>query len=370
MSEKPTVGIWTRNILPGSETFIANQLQALRRWSPVLLGERHIEEGLPVETHFLLEQQAFLRRYSHKSFRLWRTSWALETYLSSTAPVLLHAHFGWSGVDLVPTARRLGIPLVVTFHGVDITRCRSQGSLGDRLYWNRLRDLFDYSAILIAVSDYIASKLEASGAPKSKIRTVYTGIPIEGRRREQTRSEILFVGRFVPKKGALDLIRAVHGLEGNLASTPIRFIGTGPLRSEAQELATRLRVRAFFQGQQSPHEVSEAMARSKIFCVPSKRAPDGDSEGLGMVFLEAAASGLPVVSTNHGGIPEAVRHEETGLLVAEGNVRALRDALARLLTDRYLARRLGDAGREWVVRNFDINAQTPKLERLYFEAIV
>jgi len=89
-----------------------------------------------------------------------------------------------------------------------------------------------------------------------------------------------------------------------------------------------------------------------------------------MVFLEAAASGLPVVSTNHGGIPEAVRHEETGLLVAEGNVRALRDALARLLTDRYLARRLGDAGREWVVRNFDINAQTPKLERLYFEAIV
>ena len=103
----------------------------------------------------------------------------------------------------------------------------------------------------------------------------------------------------------------------------------------------------------------------KIFCLPSETASNGDSEGLGMVILEAMAHQLPVVATQHGGIPEAVLDGQTGLLSKEKDTQALADNIVRLTTDPQLASSLGQKGRMRLEKEFDINVQTKKLEELY-----
>ena len=111
------------------------------------------------------------------------------------------------------------------------------------------------------------------------------------------------------------------------------------------------------------------MQQAEVFVLPSQTAEDGDSEALGIVFNEASACCVPVVSTWHGGIPEAVLHGETGLLCQERDDTALAEHIDLLLRDRALALRLGRRGREYVCEMFDIRKQTPKLEALYDEVM-
>jgi glycosyltransferase involved in cell wall biosynthesis len=111
------------------------------------------------------------------------------------------------------------------------------------------------------------------------------------------------------------------------------------------------------------------MARSIVFCVPSVVAESGDAEGFGMVFIEAQAMGLPVVSTLSGGIPEAVRHRESGLLVPQRDVKGLAAALLLLIENQDVWRRYSAAGRKRVVDQFDLAQQTDRLEQVFEELL-
>jgi glycosyltransferase involved in cell wall biosynthesis len=102
-----------------------------------------------------------------------------------------------------------------------------------------------------------------------------------------------------------------------------------------------------------------------IFCGPSQRAANGDAEGLGMVFIEAALAGLPVVAYRHGGVVEAVDDRSTGLLAPEGDVEALSENLAALLAEPERARALGQAGARRAAELFELATQAAKLELLY-----
>jgi glycosyltransferase involved in cell wall biosynthesis len=107
------------------------------------------------------------------------------------------------------------------------------------------------------------------------------------------------------------------------------------------------------------------MAQAKILAVPSRTAPDGDAEGLPTTILEAGALGVPAVATRHSGIPEAVRHGETGLLGPERDRAALAANLRALLGDDALRERLGRQARLHVATHFDLARQTRRLEDLY-----
>jgi glycosyltransferase involved in cell wall biosynthesis len=107
------------------------------------------------------------------------------------------------------------------------------------------------------------------------------------------------------------------------------------------------------------------MSRASVFCVPSVVAASGDAEGFGMVFIEAQAMGLPVVSTLSGGIPEAVKNGETGLLVPERDSAALAEAILRLMQDEELWQQYSLAGRKNVVNHFNLAQQTGRLENLF-----
>ncbi|MEV1145996.1 glycosyltransferase, partial [Micromonospora sp. NPDC049799] len=231
-----------------------------------------------------------------------------------------------------------------------------------------LGEAFDRAALVIAVSGFIRDRAVALGADPAKVRVHHIGVPVPAAPAAgPKRWDVAFVGRFVAKKGIDDLVEAV----GLLAPERPRvvFIGSGPLEKPLRARAAHLGLDATFLGAQPPAEVARHLAASKLLAAPSKTAPDGDTEGLPTTVLEAASLGLPVVSTYHSGIPEAVVHGETGLLGAEGDRHALAANIRRLLGDGTLRDRLGREGRRHVEDRFDLHAQTRRLERLYDDAV-
>jgi colanic acid/amylovoran biosynthesis glycosyltransferase len=183
--------------------------------------------------------------------------------------------------------------------------------------------------------------------------------------------EILSVGRLIPKKGMDILIRAAALLRSG-PSFRMRIVGDGPLRSELEALARRLKLddRIFFLGWQTREETYRLMHDSQVFVLASRT--DGETketEGAPMVLLEAQATGLPVVSTFHADIPHIIRPDESGFLVPEAEPEALAQSIGRLISDPELRISMGRNGRRHVEDNHDMKSVGPRLENLYRKVI-
>lgn len=357
------VAIWRSAMLLGSETFIRAQGDALRRWTPTYVGATRIDSALARPDDVITWPDGgreFLR------LRLSGTSPRLRAVLGGVRPDLVHAHFGGDGWLVSRTARQLGVPLIVTVHGHDVTRQpQSTGVHGIR-YRRNLRAVFQRAALVIAVSDVIRARALHWGADPGRTRVHYTGVHVPDTVAiTPKRWDVVFTGRFVAKKGTGDLITALATLDSPRPRA--LFIGDGPLLPDMRALAERLRVDATFVGAQPPESVQRLLAESRMLAAPSKTAPDGDTEGLPTTILEAGALGLPVVATRHSGIPEAVLDGRTGLLSDEADPAALAGNITRLLGDADLRRRMGTAARAHVAENFDLVIQTRRLEDLYEE---
>jgi len=275
----------------------------------------------------------------------------------------VHAHFGGDGWLIGRTATRLGVPLIITLHGRDVTRQPAAPGLRGLRYRRNLRTTFRRATLILAVSEFIRQKAIALGADPAKVQVHHTGVAAPAGRPTGTEWDVLFAGRFVAKKGLDDLVEALATIHDPRPRA--LFIGAGPLAAEIRKRAAGLGVDATFLGAQEPAVVARHMAEARLFVSPSKTAPDGDCEGLPTTIVEAARLGLPTVSTRHSGIPEVVKHGETGRLGDEGDRAALAANIRRLLRDDALRRRLGEQARRIADAHFDLVTQTERLERLY-----
>jgi glycosyltransferase involved in cell wall biosynthesis len=167
---------------------------------------------------------------------------------------------------------------------------------------------------------------------------------------------LLAVGRFVDKKCPDLTIAAFAAAARRHPEARLRMIGDGPLLEPCRALAKRLGVEAqvSFLGPQPPDVVRQQMQHARAFVQHSAEAPTGDSEGLPVSILEASASGLPIISTRHAGIPEVVLENETGVLVDERDIVEMTAAMVRLIEDPALAGRMGEKGRARVAAEFAI----------------
>ncbi len=165
---------------------------------------------------------------------------------------------------------------------------------------------------------------------------------------------LVFVGRLVEEKGLSDLIRAVALLAAELPDATVMILGDGQERADMEALASRLDVsdRVHFLGWVESEEVPAYLAAAEIFVGPSKRAANGWVEAQGLTFVEAMLARTPVIATRSGGIPDTVRHEDTGLLVPEGRPDEIAAAIRRLGADPPLASRLKDSGYALAIRDF------------------
>jgi glycosyltransferase involved in cell wall biosynthesis len=361
MSTDPRVAIWRSAMLGGSETFVRNHGDHLTRWRPVYLGATKVESALARESDLIAygpDRLAFLR------LRLTGSSPRLRRVLSRADVRLVHAHFGGDGWLVSGAAGRLGIPLVVTVHGHDVTRQPAgSGAYGIR-YRRNLRTVFGRAALILAVSEVIRERAIRWGADPAKVRVHHTGVPVPPLPAPVEKQwDVAFVGRFVEKKGTDDLLAALASL--GAARPRAVFIGDGPLLQTMRTYAEQHRVDATFLGKLPPDQVARVLTASRMLAAPSRTARDGDTEGLPTTILEAAALGLPVVATRHSGIPEAVADGATGLLGPEGDRPALAAGIGRLLADEPLRDRLGRQGRARVEADFDLARQTRRLEQIY-----
>jgi glycosyltransferase involved in cell wall biosynthesis len=220
-------------------------------------------------------------------------------------------------------------------------------------------------------TEHAASQLRALCPQHAdKIHTIYHGLDPDalpsGERHPTDPPTILAVGRLVPKKGFEHLIEACRRVIRSGVAFRCVIAGGGPLRHRLGTLAqkgglTQLTI----TGALSPQEVESLYASASVFVCPSVVARDGDRDGLPNVLLEAMAWRLPVVGSDVGGIPEAVAHEVTGLIVPPSDPGALAKAIKRLLADGSLASTLGDNGRRLVIERFNIRSNIEPLLRLF-----
>lgn len=370
-TSQPVVAVWKASWLPPSQTFVKNQLDALERWHPLLLGVRRVE-GLPVTPDLAPFGSGVVGRAAHRVSAALGYRGVYDRLLRSSQARLVHAHFGTSAVQVLPVARRHGLPLVVTFHGYDVTREPERAGGAGAGYRRRLADVFDYADVLLVNSEFLAGRLLALGAPEAKVRVHRIGIPVDaapepGPGGPNPREGVVFVGRLVEVKGVTDLLDAAGRLRAEGREVRLRVVGDGPLAPALRRQAEELGVAAELLGRRTPAEVATILRESAVFCAPSRTSADGQAEAFGMVFLEAALQGLPVVAYRHGGVPEAVEDGVTALLAPEGDVDALAQNLALLLEQPERARALGAAGRERVLRDFDVRRCTAELESIYDE---
>ena len=365
------IGIYRRVFPLISEAFIKEQTHSMVRYKPTFILSSLLSE-IPFQNISISQNDWFCIKQT--IFLLTRSPTLFNNLDSLEKLRLIHAHFGPDGVYAMALAEKLSIPFLVTFHGYDITISRKHvWRTGKFLYYQLLfyeEILKKKAAAFIAVSHFIRTKLLEKGYPDGKIIQHYIGVDtakFSPASRKSDKRYILCVGRHTQKKGIDTLLRAFARIARKHPSVSLIQVGTGPMTAELHALATALGIntRVHFLGAQ-PHEtVLNLMRDAEIFALPSQTAKNGDSEALGIVFNEASACGVPIVSTWHGGIPEAVLDGETGFLVPEKDDVALAEKLDTLLCDRTLVEKMGQRGREFVCDVFDIRKQTVKLEAIY-----
>jgi glycosyltransferase involved in cell wall biosynthesis len=265
--------------------------------------------------------------------------------------------------------RRAGVPLVVHFHGYDA----SIHSVLERMAAS-YRRMFDTAGAIVAVSRAMTRRLIDLGAPAGKVHWNSYGVDVAAFRGADPAAAgptFLAVGRFTAKKAPHLTLRAFAAVHRAYPSARLRMIGFGDLEDACKALAGELGVAPVveFLGPCPPERVRSEMRQARCFVQHSVEAPNGDSEGTPVSILEAGASGLPVVSTRHAGIPDVVINGQTGFLVAEHDVTAMADRMLDLACDPALAARLGRAGQDRVRRDFNMAYRVADLWRIVDRAI-
>ena len=372
-----------------SETFLRTQARLLPHLLP---GGGHrvtAAAGLPVPrvdgTPVLPEGRlARLRRVAPRApaaarSLLWppdtrrtlrRLEWdeTTDRLLDRFRPDAVLAQFGPTGAMVAPGCRKAGVPLVVHFHGHDASQADALAE------WSAgYRAMFPDVAAVVAVSGPMRDTLLGLGAPPDRTHLIPYGVDTGefcGADPAAAGPVALAVGRFVPKKAPDLLVRAFAAARDAVPDARLRMIGDGPLLAGCRDLARDLGVAdaVAFLGEQPPEVVREEMRAARLFAQHSVRAADGNSEGSPVAVTEAAACGLPVVSTRHANIPRIVRDGETGLLADERDVPAFARHLAALLADRERAGAMGAAARAHAAGRFDARGQVSKLAALLADA--
>lgn len=345
-----------------SQPFLHSLLSGLESAVPgaVLCNRRENRERFPIHRYACTSSQAL--------FRPAGAAILAEVLHQAWRPWLVHAHFGWSGIRSLLVRQCLGVPLVTSFGGRD---------LGADLHDPRQRPLYarllQASDLCICVSETLATELSEQGVEDARIRVIRRGADADFfHEQERPRAgadgplRILMVGRIVEKKGHGDALRSLATLRAAGHSCLLRIVGAGGERGVIRE-AEKLGVADCVEvcPPTDAEGVRDHFAWADVLLHCSRRAGDGDVEGIPNVVVEAAATGLPVVGTRHGGIPEVVVEGRTGRLVPEAAPEALATALGQLAEDAGLRRAWGEAGARLVRSRFSLVAQLEAHQAAY-----
>jgi len=361
---------------------IYRQITALERCVPVVIAQKREQAGhYPFEPIHIVPKPAthFLRRFWFRKLRdaPWQISdrelRALQGILSKTDARLLHIYFGQIAVHLLPLIRAWERPSIVSFHGADVSV-----DMNKQAYREATLQMLNAVRLVLVRSESLRRAVIHLGCDEKKIEIQRTGIPLyEFPFRERnfiaaaTEWRFVQAGRLIEKKGLPVTLRVFAIFLRQHPNAKLTIAGEGPLLGQLQNLVRELNIdgRVSFTGFISQEQLREIYYASHIFLHPSQTGDDGNQEGIPNSMLEAMASGLPVFATEHGGIPEAIENDVSGVLVPERNHEKLGDALLDAAKDPGFLSRIARNGAEIVRKNFDLRAQAHRLEEIYLQMI-
>lgn len=305
---------------------------------------------------------------------LWQQNRWLGRLLERERYDLIHSH--WivpQGLFAVRHGAKRKLPVVITAHAGDVFPLRKPG----------LRQVLRHtllSAGAVTANSRATSEALRQAAPEVHPHIIPMGVdppaPDAAEVREIRRRLapegplILNAGRFAPKKGQIYLLRAMSAIVREFPSARLVLIGFGPLEEDLRReiRSLNLQENVSIEGKVPHQRMSAYLAAADVFTLPSIISPSGDTEGLGVVLLEAMAAGTPVVASEVGGIPDVVIHRETGLLAPQKQPEELAQAVLEILKNKSLAGSLVQGGREHVVANFSWTSIASRFSDLFEQA--
>ncbi|MDY7080774.1 MAG: glycosyltransferase [Chloroflexota bacterium] len=283
---------------------------------------------------------------------------------------IVHCHFGPNG-NLAARLKGIGVikgKVITTFHsGFDLAMYLMRK--GDHAYDH----LFEMGDLFLPISERWKEQLIRLGCDEQKIVVHRMGVDTSKlvlspqQPGDDGKLCVLTIARLVEKKGVQYGIQAVAKALKKYPHIEYRIAGDGPLREELESLVEALGVanNVILLGWKRQEEIIELIQDVDLLLAPSVTSVDGDQEGIPVVLMEALARGLPVLSTQHSGIPELVQDGVSGFLVPERDVDALTEKLEHLVEHPEMWSEMGQAGRDYVERHYDIHALNDKLVQLY-----
>ena len=378
-----------------SQSFVMNEIVELIKrgydvqifsWyssSETIVHEEIKEYRLLNRTHYFAIKQIFEKNsfkflkyfvkammYSLAAKRISRSELKIDLKLAYFATImeeknieLIHAHFGGVGNYSIRLRQLLKKPLIVSFYGFD-------AAIADSTTY---AELFKSENVITVLSNDMKKDLIKLGCSEKKLIIHPFGVNLnkfsynERHMNPSEKIKFLCVGRFVEKKGIIYAIKAFSKLLLEHKNIELRIIGDGKMRKEIENLIYDLEIQneVILLGSHPHSKVIEEMHSSHIFILPSITAGNGDKEGTPTVLMEAQATGMPVISTYHAGVPEVVIDGKTGYLVKEKDVNSLYKKMDYLVKHPELWNEIGKNGRKHIEEKYNISKQVAILEEIY-----
>lgn len=347
-------------------TFINNQIFKLNPHSILHSGFRpHLINGITIFS-FPLNMEIFRvaikRLFPYFYNHLYKK--ALYNLLIINKFDVVLCNYGPQASNVYPACNLSGTPMVAHFHGYD-------SSLYDVLteYKKRYTAMFSHLAAIISVSNDMTLQLTKLGAEKELIHTIPYGVNKDFFNKtypEKNARKLIFVGRFTEKKAPDLLLKSFHKALQKIPDAKLVMIGKGELEKLVLKTIQDLEIGFAVEiiKWQPPEEIARQMKSARAYVQHSRIAANGDSEGTPNSILEASACGLPIISTFHAGIKEAVVHGSTGYLVDEGDWSKMGDYMIELLENPDKAGRMGSAARDYIGEKYSLNSQIDKLREV------
>jgi glycosyltransferase involved in cell wall biosynthesis len=283
------------------------------------------------------------------------------------------------GLIGIPVKRILNRPLIVGTFPVEIALSLSKY----RFMIPALRLVFKKADVIIPNSNFTKKEIEYMGVNRNKIKRVYPGVDINKftpnldgtlvRDKYNCTGDpiLLTVCRLVERKGIRYLIEALPSIKKRFPRTQLLIVGDGPEKESLRKLSERMGVgeNVLFCGTVPDFELPYFYAIADIFVLPAIIDSKGDTEGLGVVMLEAMASEVPVVASKVGGIPEALNYGKAGILIEQKNPKQIIETVISLLSDNELRKSLGKKGRDWVVQNFSWDQLAKQMITIFLSSL-
>jgi glycosyltransferase involved in cell wall biosynthesis len=383
---KQNIAVFVQHYLSPSMTFVYRQINILKNDFNVYIfcsGRVENLDLFPEKNLYIKKRNFYSLKYSRYFNKLFRYQLSLsinpklsarqkkyfKSKILSQKITLIHAHFGPSAIEVFPIAKKLNIPLIITFHGYDISTL-----LAYPKYIQNIKKVLQYAKIFI-VANSMKKTLEKFGVAEENIILLRCGIPISKfkfiereslseKYKQNKRITFIQISNFVEKKGHIYTLKAFSKFLAFYDNSELILAGNGYLQNKCKIIASNLGIEnnIKFVGHLNEDDVFELMKKADVFLHHSVTAKNGDKEGVPTVIMEAMATGIPVISSYHSGIPELIDDGVNGNLVHEKNIDEYVEKMKSILLDGDQYR---SKARKRVEEQFSLVGETEKMKEVF-----